>query len=107
MRAVQLEDITEHYVRTLQHWRDRFDAQPEALQELGYDDRFQRLWRLYLAYCEGGFAERRIGDVQLLLAKPRFVDEPLAPAAAIAPAGRGRFTPGAPQRTDDAIPSAA
>ncbi len=91
MRAVQLEDITEHYVRTLQHWRDRFDAQPDKLRELGYDDRFQRLWRLYLAYCEGGFAERRIGDVQLLLAKPRFVDEPLAPAHAIAPAGRGRF----------------
>lgn len=91
MRAVQLEDITEHYVRTLQHWRDRFDAQPDALRALGYDDRFQRLWTLYLAYCEGGFAERRIGDVQLLLAKPRFVDEPLAPAHAIAPAGRGRF----------------
>ena len=41
-------------------------------RELGYDERFQRLWTLYLAYCEGGFAERRICDVQLLLAKPRW-----------------------------------
>ena len=32
--------------------------------------RFRRLWELYLSYCEGGFAARRIGDVQILLAKP-------------------------------------
>jgi cyclopropane fatty-acyl-phospholipid synthase-like methyltransferase len=37
-----------------------------------YDERFRRLWELYLSYCEGGFRERRIQDVQLLLAKPRF-----------------------------------
>jgi cyclopropane-fatty-acyl-phospholipid synthase len=30
------------------------------------------MWELYLSYCEGGFRERRIQDVQLLLAKPRF-----------------------------------
>ena len=35
-------------------------------------ERFQRIWTLYLAYCEGGFAERRICDVQLVLAKPRY-----------------------------------
>ena len=46
---------------------------PEVrLSGLGYDDRFQRIWTLYLAYCEGGFAERRICDIQLLLAKPRW-----------------------------------
>lgn len=106
MRAVHLEDITEHYVRTLQHWRDRFDAQPDELARLGYDERFQRLWTLYLAYCEGGFAERRIGDVQLLLAKPRFVDEPLAPVEGIAPAGRGRFARTSDDH-DDALPAVA
>ena len=37
-----------------------------------YDERFRRLWELYLSYCEGGFRERHIQDVQLLLAKPRF-----------------------------------
>ena len=42
----------------------------ERLDELGYDERFRRLWRLYLAYCEAGFAERRIGLVQTVLAKP-------------------------------------
>ena len=77
---VDLEDITPHYARdaaplarALPRRRDR------AAHELGYDERFRRLWTLYLAYCEAGFAERRIRDVQLLLAKPAFRAEPLAP----------------------------
>jgi cyclopropane-fatty-acyl-phospholipid synthase len=40
--------------------------------ELGYDLRFRRLWELYLAYSEGGFLERRIGDVQALFAGPAY-----------------------------------
>ena len=70
LRPVHLEDITEHYVRTLEHWRERFTGSTERLRALGYDERFRRLWDLYLSYCEGGFRERRIEDVQLLLAKP-------------------------------------
>ena len=71
-REAQLEDITEHYATTLRHWRERFAASAAQLAELGYDERFRRLWELYLSYCEGGFRERRIQDVQLLLAKPDF-----------------------------------
>ncbi len=71
MQLIGLEDLTAHYVPTLRLWRQRFAADAAALEELGYDRRFQRLWTLYLAYCEAGFAERRICDLQLLLAKPR------------------------------------
>ncbi len=70
LRQVHLEDITEHYTRTLASWRERFLAAREEVAALGYDERFRRLWELYLSWCEGGFAERRIRDVQLLLAKP-------------------------------------
>jgi cyclopropane-fatty-acyl-phospholipid synthase len=70
MRPVWVDDITEHYVTTIAHWRVAFERNIERAAALGYDERFQRLWRLYLAYVEAGFAERRIGDVQLLLAKP-------------------------------------
>jgi cyclopropane-fatty-acyl-phospholipid synthase len=77
MRIVQLEDITSHYVTTLRHWRERFLSQAETLDGRGYDARFRRLWELYLAYCEAGFAERRIQDVQLLIAKPDYRAEPL------------------------------
>jgi cyclopropane-fatty-acyl-phospholipid synthase len=72
LQTVGLEDITDSYVETLRRWRVNFLAHSAELAERGYDERFQRIWTLYLAYCEGGFAERRICDVQLLLAKPRW-----------------------------------
>jgi cyclopropane-fatty-acyl-phospholipid synthase len=72
MRTVGLEDLTPHYAETLRRWRGNFEAASARLQQLGYDERFRRLWRLYLAYCEAGFSERRIGLVQMLLAKPQW-----------------------------------
>ena len=78
-RQVDLEDITPHYATTLACWRERFLAASGRLAELGYDERFRRLWELYLCYCEAGFRERRIQDIQLLLAKPGFRAEPQAP----------------------------
>ena len=71
LQAVGLEDLTPHYVETLRCWRKTFTAHVRALAERGYDERFRRLWTLYLAYCQAGFAERRISVVQLLLTKPR------------------------------------
>jgi len=70
LQTVALHDITSHYVPTLRAWREGFLTHAEELDVLGYDQSFRRLWTLYLAYCEAGFAERRICDVQLLLAKP-------------------------------------
>jgi cyclopropane-fatty-acyl-phospholipid synthase len=74
LRMVALEDLTAHYVRTLRCWRENFLAQLERVRALGYDLRFERMWELYLAYCEGGFGGGRIGNVQLLLAKPQYRD---------------------------------
>jgi cyclopropane-fatty-acyl-phospholipid synthase len=76
MQAVGLEDLTPHYSETLRRWRERFLSNAERAEALGYDRRFQRLWTLYLSWCEAGFAERRIGDVMLLLAKPRHRSSP-------------------------------
>jgi cyclopropane-fatty-acyl-phospholipid synthase len=70
LQLVHLQDLTPHYVTTLRRWRERFAAHRDELDALGYDERFRRMWDLYLAYCEAGFAERRICDVQLLAAKP-------------------------------------
>jgi len=78
LRAVGLDDITAHYVPTLAAWRDNVQRHASQLDAMGYDEHFRRLWEMYLAYCEAGFAERRIQDIQLLLAKPGFREEPLA-----------------------------
>jgi cyclopropane-fatty-acyl-phospholipid synthase len=72
LHVLDLEDITEHYPETLRRWRENFVRSANRASELGYDLRFRRLWELYLAWCEGGFRERRIGDVQALLAKPSY-----------------------------------
>jgi cyclopropane-fatty-acyl-phospholipid synthase len=70
MRIVHLEDIGPHYARTLREWRDNFMASLPSIRALGYDEQLIRMWEFYFCYCEGGFAERAIGDVQLLLVKP-------------------------------------
>ncbi|HEX2360037.1 MAG TPA: cyclopropane-fatty-acyl-phospholipid synthase family protein [Solirubrobacterales bacterium] len=70
MSAVWMDDISAHYVRTLELWRERFVANSDLAGELGYDEPFRRLWALWLAMSEAGFRERRIRDVQMLFAKP-------------------------------------
>jgi cyclopropane-fatty-acyl-phospholipid synthase len=87
------EDIGTHYARTLAAWRQRFHNAIEQVRELGFDDRFIRMWDYYLAYCEGAFLERHTGDLQLLLAKnhspaARF-HEPWPGGAVELEAGRG------------------
>jgi cyclopropane-fatty-acyl-phospholipid synthase len=72
LRMLDVEDITDHYPETLRRWRENFVRSANRAAELGYDLRFRRLWELYFAWCEGGFRERRIGDVQALLAKPSY-----------------------------------
>ncbi|MDK9698995.1 MAG: cyclopropane-fatty-acyl-phospholipid synthase family protein [bacterium] len=70
LRLLGLEDITLHYARTLNEWNLRFQANRSRVSDLGYPDSFQRMWEYYLAYCEAGFRERFIGNVQLMFAKP-------------------------------------
>ncbi|MBK1851974.1 class I SAM-dependent methyltransferase [Marinobacter sp. 1-4A] len=64
------EDTGFHYARTLRDWCDRFMANRETLESMGYDQAFRRLWHFYFAYCEAGFSERAIGVSQLVFAKP-------------------------------------
>jgi len=79
LRIFHLEDIGAHYATTLHHWRQRFLANRERVRSLGFPERFIRMWEYYLCYCEGGFQERAIGTVQLLLTKPQCRREPLLP----------------------------
>jgi len=67
LRIVALEDIGPHYATTLARWRDNFLGNSLRVRALGYPETFIRMWTFYLAYCEGGFAERALGDVQLVL----------------------------------------
>jgi cyclopropane-fatty-acyl-phospholipid synthase len=69
MSLFHKEEIGAHYALTLHEWRRRFLGRLGEVRQLGFDERFIRMWDYYLAYCEGAFREGYIGDVQLLLSK--------------------------------------
>jgi cyclopropane-fatty-acyl-phospholipid synthase len=69
MALAHAETFGMHYAKTLADWRERFFQQLDAVRRLGFDERFQRMWHFYLAWCEGAFRERYINIAQLLLAK--------------------------------------
>lgn len=79
LRLIHLEDITPHYARTLACWRENFLKNIDEVKALGYSNAFIRMWEYYFSYCEAGFAERYIGDVQMLFSKPMCRRESLLP----------------------------
>ena len=70
-RLVRMEDIGSHYVRTLRLWAEALRENWNAAKDLGYSSEFLRMYEFYFRYCEAGFAERTIGDAQMLFAKPQ------------------------------------
>ena len=82
MRLYHLEDIGPHYATTLKAWRENVHAHMARVEALGYSEAFLRMWDFYLCYCEGGFEERVIGDVHMLLVKPGNRRSPLTPVLA-------------------------
>jgi cyclopropane-fatty-acyl-phospholipid synthase len=69
LRVIDLEDIGRHYARTLADWRRSLEERWNDARALGLDERFLRMWRFYLAYCEAGFLERRVSDVQIVFGR--------------------------------------
>lgn len=77
LQVVHLEDIGPHYALTLKAWRERFFEGLDDVKRLGFSDRFIRMWEYYLCYCEAGFLERTIGDLQVVMAKPENRSKPI------------------------------
>jgi cyclopropane-fatty-acyl-phospholipid synthase len=68
----QVETFGLDYARTLERWRERFDTRWEGLAaEHGLDERFRRMWDLYLSLCEAGFRIGRIDVEQWVFRAPR------------------------------------
>ena len=72
MQMSHLRDITRDYADTLDAWHTEFLNNLDTVREMGFDDRFIRMWRYYLSYCEGGFRERIIGTYQITMTKPGY-----------------------------------
>jgi cyclopropane-fatty-acyl-phospholipid synthase len=69
MTISNVEDLTLHYAQTLKEWHKRFVKNFTELNSAQYSNQFYRLWRYYLAYCEGGFRQRAIGTSQIVFCK--------------------------------------
>jgi hypothetical protein len=101
-RLIHLEELSDHYARTLAQWRRAFAEQREALRGRGIPERFLRMWEFYFCYCEGGFSERAVGTVQMLFERAQ--GRRPAVLGRLDPPAHARLTPG---MTPPAAPPAA
>lgn len=70
LRLVHAEDFAPHYAETLRRWRHAFHNHLDEVRQIGFPDRFIRLWDYYLCYCEAVFEERHISVLQMQFDKP-------------------------------------
>ncbi|WP_291844258.1 cyclopropane-fatty-acyl-phospholipid synthase family protein [Maricaulis sp.] len=63
--------FADSYARTLSAWHRAYRASWPDIEPMGFDARFDRIWRYYLAYCEAGFRTGRIDVGQFCYSKPR------------------------------------
>jgi cyclopropane-fatty-acyl-phospholipid synthase len=69
LQLFDFEDLSAHYATTLSCWRENFWRNIASVRQLGFDERFVRLWHYYLCFCEAGFRERSTNVGQWVLTK--------------------------------------
>ena len=69
LTIVDMEDITKHYAETLSRWKKNFMSVLPEVKKMGFSEAFIKMWEFYFVFCEAGFLERNIGDVQLVFSK--------------------------------------
>jgi cyclopropane-fatty-acyl-phospholipid synthase len=63
-------EFGESYSQTLRRWHERFDAEWEAILEMGFDIRFRRMWDYYLTSCAAAFRGGACDVTQVTMARP-------------------------------------
>ena len=69
LAIVDMEDITKHYAETLNRWKVNFMKVTPEVKRMGFSEAFIKMWEFYFVFCEAGFLERNIGDIQLVFSK--------------------------------------
>ena len=64
LKVAELYSFGLDYARTLETWLGRFDRVTDQVAKMGFDERFRRMWRYYLAYCAAGFSTGRTDVLQ-------------------------------------------
>ena len=69
LKSLDKNSFALDYAKTLETWFHNFNDNWHKISDMGFNDRFKRLWDFYLAYCRGGFLSSRIDVSQYLLEK--------------------------------------
>lgn len=69
LNLLHMEEFTEDYAKTLRMWNENFHAKLGEVKQLGFDEYFIRMWRMYLTYCEAAFLTRNINLVQVVFTR--------------------------------------
>ncbi len=69
MRIKAINDFGQDYATTLSHWHKRFTANEKKIKQLGFDDKFMRMFKFYFCYCEAGFLSSYISVIHTLMEK--------------------------------------
>jgi len=80
LRVVDVEDIGRHYAETLARWRENLATHASQVRALALGEEFERMWHMYLCYCEAAFLERHVSDLQIVLSRSAW-PAPLGPIA--------------------------
>ena len=67
LKLEDIEKIGPHYATTLNLWNKNFNQNIDEIKKMGFDQYFINLWNYYFSYCEAGFANNTIDDVQLVM----------------------------------------
>jgi cyclopropane-fatty-acyl-phospholipid synthase len=67
LKLKDIEKIGPHYATTLNLWNKNFNQNIDEIKKMGFDQYFINLWNYYFSYCEAGFANNTIDDVQLVM----------------------------------------
>ena len=65
LNLLHMEEFTEDYAKTLRLWSNAFEEKLSHVKQLGFDEYFIRMWKMYLSYCEAAFITRNINLVQV------------------------------------------
>ncbi|KAG6732459.1 hypothetical protein I3842_01G179300 [Carya illinoinensis] len=65
-----LENIGNHYYKTLGCWRKNFMENQSKIVALGFDEKFVRTWEYYFEYCAAAFKSRTLRDYQIVFTRP-------------------------------------
>lgn len=76
LSILDIENIRLHYAKTCAHWLELFEASADRVKAM-FDEKFVRMWRLYLAGSVAGFTTGTLQLFQVVFAPRENNDIPL------------------------------